>query len=284
MSVTEARRKVTIADEFRDSIYVGSKGTGSLLLSRQHCRICRSFTADPTSDPVRNEVDSYWSSIDPLEVYVVIPIMRSPVPGEFWVAPESLEGSIVFGPEYLQLPGRLIADIAEPDLCEKEIDVSPVPEPLPEILKRLRCQLDLPIGDLARVLGLGRRHFYNLSSGANASRETETRVRALSAMVAQLNDELDDAELVRAAVLTPIGPSALTFYEVAERGDSDELSAVLEALIRRIRGRGIRRIKRAVPRPATVQQHEERKRRAREALGGLPPRDPVSRGDPGGAG
>jgi hypothetical protein len=284
VSPTEAaERRVTIADEFRDTIYVGSVATGSLLPSRQHCRICRSFETDPTSDPVRNQVDSYWLSLDPVEVYVVIPIIPHIAPMKTLAGPGSVESSIVLSLDTPQLPMSPVGLIAGRSFSGEVVEATAPPEPLPDLLARVRRQLDMPVGDLARMLGLGRRHFYNLSAGGNASQETEARVRTVSAMVTQLNDELDDAELVRAAILTPVGRSALTFYEVAERGGIDELRAMLDALIQRIHGRGIRRVRSAVQRRATAQQREERKRRAGEALGDLPPRDPASRGDPGGA-
>jgi hypothetical protein len=284
VSPTEAaEHKVTIADEFRDTIYVGSVATGSLLPSRQHCRICRSFETDPTSDPVRNQVDSYWLSLDPVEVYVVIPIIRHIAPMKTLAGLGSVESSIVLSFDTPQLPMSPVGLIAGHSFSGELVETTAPPDPLPDLLVRLRRQLDMPVGDLARMLGLGRRHFYNLSAGGNASRETESRVRTVSAMVTQLHDELDDAELVRAAILTPVGRSTLTFYEVAERGGIDELRAMLDALIRRIHGRGIRRVRRAVPRRATAQQREERNRRAGEALGDLPPRDSASRGDPGGA-
>lgn len=276
-------RKLTIADDFRDAIYVGPNATGSLLLSRQNCQICRTFETDPTSDPVRNKVDAYWLSINPLEVYVVTSSMHHLIPVEVLATPDSFESSIVFARGSLDLLSRPVSDVIEPDFHEQEIDAPAAPEQLPEVMAQLRRQLALSIGDLAHMLGLSRRHFYNLASGANASRETETRVRTIAEMTTRLDAELSDAELIRAAILTPVGTPSLTFYEVAEQGDLDALRTVLDALIQKIHGRGIRRVRRAVPRRATTPQRDKRKRHAREALKDIPQRAPVSRGDPGGA-
>jgi hypothetical protein len=74
---------------------------------------------------------------------------------------------------------------------------------LEDVLNTLRAQAGLPVGDLATMLGVSRRQFYNWVSRENEpDTEQELRVRRTAALIEPLHERLGEARTVRAALLT----------------------------------------------------------------------------------
>src|SRR5512146_1640313 len=63
--------------------------------------------------------------------------------------------------------------------------ISPA-EPLSVVLRRTRESIDIPVVDLARMVGLRRRQFYNLLEGNPTTARTEMRIRRLAAALERL--------------------------------------------------------------------------------------------------
>lgn len=159
------------------------------------------------------------------------------------------------------------SDYPDPVPARSDSEDSAPLEPLAAVLASMRESIDIPVVDLARMIGLGRRQFYNLLDGNPTSTETEARIRRLAAAIERLAAVTEGGpQTLRAAVLTPIGPDAINFFEVAAAGDDRRLAATVEALLVQIETRGIRRTRRAIPRPVPPGADEQRKRLMRESL------------------
>lgn len=107
---------------------------------------------------------------------------------------------------------------------------------LAELMADLRDRLDLPVEDIASMVGVRRRQFYNLINGATVSSAREARMRLLHAIVSELEVAVGgDRARLRAAILMPVGERFETFYSAAaEGGDLDKLRIVGRELVRRI--------------------------------------------------
>jgi uncharacterized protein (TIGR04255 family) len=153
-------------------------------------------------------------------------------------------------------------------------------EPLSVVLRRIRESIDIPVVDLARMVGLRRRQFYNLLDGNPTTTQTEMRIRRLAAALERLAQATGDGPAaLRAAVLTPVGQDATNLFEVAVEGDEGSLARTVEALLAQIAEFGVRRTRRAIPRPASPTAAERRRKRAREALADRPGHEPAREGD-----
>lgn len=74
---------------------------------------------------------------------------------------------------------------------------------LEDVLGTLRAQAGLPVGDLAAMLGVSRRQFYNWIRRENEpDTAQEQRVRRTAALVTRLHERFVDGRMVRAALLT----------------------------------------------------------------------------------
>lgn len=153
-------------------------------------------------------------------------------------------------------------------------------EPLSAVLESIRESIDIPVADLARMVGLRRRQFYNLLAGSPTGTETEMRIRRLAAALDRLAVATEGGpRALRAAVLTPIGPDATNLFEVAIGGDEKLLATTVEALLVQIETRGVRRTRRAIPRPVPAGTTEQRRRLMRESLADRPARKPTRERD-----
>jgi hypothetical protein len=76
---------------------------------------------------------------------------------------------------------------------------------LASVVSDIRNKVDLPIQDVARMVGVGRRQFYNLMAGASRSSEGEARIRAVQSYVDRLYALVgSDPKQVRTALLAPL--------------------------------------------------------------------------------
>lgn len=117
----------------------------------------------------------------------------------------------------------------QPTLPHEENVVPVVAEDLPMVLRELRLQAGLPVGDLAGMLGVKRRQFYNWLNEENSPDPgSETRVRFVADLVNQLHAQLESAKQVRAALLTPV--SGRTAYGLISDGHLQAAQAQLESL------------------------------------------------------
>jgi Homeodomain-like domain len=101
---------------------------------------------------------------------------------------------------------------------------------LEEVLRNLRAQAALPVGELAAMLGVSRRQFYNWLQRANEpDLEQEARVRHTAKLVAQLHDAYGESRLVRAALLTPT--PAGSAYEALRANDMTAAEAAVTGMV-----------------------------------------------------
>lgn len=255
--------KYTFADHCAGALRFASGGTGSILDSD----LPRGFEhKDFTSDPVRNQVDVYWSTFD--QVYGVVVVS---LPADFPLLPPTLA----------RPAHDLLASPAPPapfflrDAATSIALANPphVPE-LAEVAQRLRDLAGLPVGDVAAMVGLGRRQFYNLLDAGATSPETELRLRHLADLLEQLAGVVgEDPTTIRSALLTPVGSAAHSLFETALEGEETVLREIFDALLDRIEQRGLRQVRRAAPRRDLPDAGRQRADRAREVLDEMPTLD-----------
>jgi hypothetical protein len=131
-------------------------------------------------------------------------------------------------------------------------------EPLTDVLARLRRRTALPAAEIARMLGIQRRQLYNLVDGGSTTPDRERRIRALAHFVEGLFERLNDVELVRSALLAPIGTDLRSFVDLAiEGGEIAEAGKLLDEYLG-ARGNAIRSYVQT-PRRARKQQRSAAK-------------------------
>lgn len=133
---------------------------------------------------------------------------------------------------------------------------------LGDLVKEVHALSGLPVGDAARMIGLGRRQFYNLAKGFGTKAATESHIRLVAMQLAEIS------ERVRAAILTPLGPDSTSYFETAESRDAAALRSKVSALLHRIDTRGIRQVRRAIPRKASADAQAARRKLVLEDLAG----------------
>jgi hypothetical protein len=105
---------------------------------------------------------------------------------------------------------------------------------LAEAAEQMRGYVDLPVEDLASMVGLRRRQYYNLMRGkatSMKSSEGERRLRLLHRFLGELHGQLEDARAVRGAVLMPLDELELrSFFDVAAEAGVDDLPTAYHAL------------------------------------------------------
>ena len=98
-----------------------------------------------------------------------------------------------------------------------------------EVLSQLRSQAGLPVAELAALLGVSRRQFYNwLGSEHLPDFAHEEHARRLAQIIDILHGRFGEARLVRSALLS-LSPQG-TIYDALRDGDFDRADAAAEAL------------------------------------------------------
>lgn len=194
-----------------------------------------------TSDPIANFVD----------------LMEQPWRGDLAVL---VLVDSAFGP-YAPLPTAPAAR-AEPLVEDSNVDCT-----VEEATHDLREMLDLSVSDLARMVGIQRRRFYDLMEGASPSEATARRITALHSLIVGLRDAVGgNPQYLRSAILTPLGPDRRTIYEAATDDAPDELSRLVTLMLDRIEGGTARFGRRPVPRRPRGSSDQARARTEIEAL------------------
>jgi hypothetical protein len=115
----------------------------------------------------------------------------------------------------------------------------PVAEPasqtsLAEVAEKMRDLVDLPVQDIARMAGIGRRQYYNILRGKAETRRSsadEQRFHLLYELLSQLHERLGDARAVRGALLMPLEELDFrSFIDVAAESASG-LPSAYDALV-----------------------------------------------------
>lgn len=97
---------------------------------------------------------------------------------------------------------------------------------LEDVLTRLRAQAGLPVGDLAAMLGVSRRQFYNWVARENdPDTDQEQRIRRSASLVASLEDRFGDPRTVRAALLATTQHGSA--FDALKAGDLEQAEAAL---------------------------------------------------------
>lgn len=108
--------------------------------------------------------------------------------------------------------------------------------------------VDLPVQDLAKMLGLSRRHFYNLLNGHQPGRQSEESIRWTHKRLNELSDAVDGLYVTtRDALLTPITDDDKSLFEVLSEKDRPKSEKAFEALMSRLRNEDLAGM---LPRPA----------------------------------
>lgn len=138
----------------------------------------------------------------------------------------------------------MVAGVLDP-LAPLPVETAPersVPS-LASVTKEMRDLVDLPVQDLARMCGLGRRQYYNLmrgESGATKTPRAEQHIRQMRDYLGELNARLSgDASQVRSALLLPLDESSRqSFYDIASSGDGSEVESGYQTLQAMLEGVG----------------------------------------------
>lgn len=257
--MTKTKLKYTFADHCSGAIRFASDATGSILDSD----LPPGFEREAfTSDPVCNQVDFYTRPYE--DIYSVIVVQVGPgMP----LLPPSLTT-----PPFDLLAGHATDYVVPIHLpAAKPPVVADAPSGTPElagVARRVRDLAGLPVNDVARMIGIGRRQFYNLLERGSSSPETELRLRHLEAQLERLASVVgEDSAAIRSALLTPVGAPPRSLFEAALASEDASLSGIFDALMDRIEQRGLRQVRRAVPRRRSGGAASDR---LREALDSLP--------------
>jgi hypothetical protein len=104
-----------------------------------------------------------------------------------------------------------------------------------ELLADLRGRIALPVQDLAHMCGMRRRQYYNLMAGQQPTPSSERQIRLVHAHAVHLYGALQErSDLVRAAVLTPLGDAGESYYDVAIAEDAARLRDSFAHLLKTI--------------------------------------------------
>jgi transcriptional regulator with XRE-family HTH domain len=252
--MTQTELKYTFADHCSGALKFVSAATGVLVGYDPSERF---HWESSTSDPVLNQVDYYSNAFDEVIGVVIVSTKLPLLPTHLWCPIYEMPGDPA-SPAAPAPPASVVAPPAVPETAR--------------LARRLRDVAGLPVADLAAMVGIGRRQFYNLLERGSASLETELRVQHLAAQLERLVHVVgENPDAVRSALLTPVGTPARSFYEVALAGEDSKLGESFEALLDRIERRGLRQVPRAVPPRRTGGSADAG--RAREALESLPSLD-----------
>lgn len=89
-------------------------------------------------------------------------------------------------------------------------------------LQQLKAQIALPVIDLAQMIGLRRRRFYDLLDGDEPERDRVARIFAVTDVAAELSSLVSDRKKAASALLAPILDGE-SFFDLAS-ADSDPAS------------------------------------------------------------
>jgi len=129
--------------------------------------------------------------------------------------------------ERLRRPEISVMEVA-PQVIPEMVAPLTVQVALPEVLTKMRAHAGLPVGDLAAMLGVSRRQFYNWVGGENEpDREQEDRVRWTAEMIEGLAQVSETPRRVRGTLLarTDFG----TAFDAFSKGELDLAARALEA-------------------------------------------------------
>jgi hypothetical protein len=166
----------------------------------------------------RGPLGPYFSQLENLDDMVTIDTPYAPPP----VRDRVVFVRISVSPLTVQPSGAFLPT-AQPE-AETVGAEGPTSQPsLAELTEQMRELVDLPVQDLARMCGIGRRQYYNLMRGKAEAMKTaggEQRVRLVHRCLLDLHERLGSPAAVRAAVLMPLAGSDMrSLLEVGGSGD-----------------------------------------------------------------
>jgi hypothetical protein len=165
--------------------------------------------------------DPRWETLDRDEVFCVFavaPVIRSLTLGFDQAAAERFDSVVVLPPP--QISSRELRRSVEDRLGIA----------LEEVLNGLRAVAALPVGDLAAMLGVSRRQFYNWLARENEpDTEQEQRIRKTARMIQELFGTMRAPRQVRATLLesTDLG----TAYDAFKRGELELAERIIALVI-----------------------------------------------------
>jgi len=180
----------------------------------------------------------YFSQMENLDDMVLIYTNYAPSPvrgREVYVIVKALPWTFN-APEVLPEPCARIKKAAVPFALEAPTPTTEVAGELSlaDVAVQMRNAVDLPVQDLGRMAGVGRRHYYNLLQGkaqVMKRSDDEARLRLLHSQLMALSDQLTSPASVRAAVLMPLPENGqASFFSVAETGDVASMKSAYDEL------------------------------------------------------
>jgi hypothetical protein len=174
----------------------------------------------------RGALAPYFSQLDNLDDMVTIyaPYAPAPVRDRVVFVRISVMPLTVVEPSGAFLPTPGPED--EPVVVDE-----PASQPtLADLTEHMRELVDLPVQDLARMCGIGRRQYYNLMRRKAEAMKTaggEQRLRLVHRYLLDLHERLGSPAAVRAAVLMPLDGSEMR--SLLEVGGSDDVATLQSA-------------------------------------------------------
>lgn len=167
----------------------------------------------------------YFSQLDNLDDMVNIYTPYAPVP----VRDRVVYVCISAMPMTVESPGKNIG-VDGPRTDAALVDEPATQLSLAELTEQMRGFVDLPVQDLARMCGIGRRQYYNLmrrKAETMKTAEGEQRLRLVHHYLRDLHMNLGNAAAVRAAVLMPLPTHGAR--SLLDIGAADDLPTLTDA-------------------------------------------------------
>ena len=223
-------------------------GTARVIPSNEFGNVA--LDPDFTGSASQGAFAPYFSQLDNLRDMVAIrnSYAPSPVAGRLVFVSFHHAASALRGVSAVEVPAGVVevrqplggyVSLSEPTVASNEERGEPSlgQATLAEAAKQMRDLVDLPVQDVARMAGIGRRQYYNILRGKATSMRSsadERRFHLLNEFLGQLYERLGDPRAVRSAVLMPLESSDFrSFVELAaESGEKmpDAYQALVEAL------------------------------------------------------
>lgn len=183
-----------------------------------------------TGTASRDACAPYFSQLDNLDTMVHLYSHYAPAPVRDRVMFVRI-GVRPFDAAPVELVVKAVTAIAPVPAASSAVGPAAAPQMrLTELTEQMRDFVDLPVQDLARMCGIGRRQYYNLLRGKAETMRTpdgEKRLRLVHGYLSELHKQLSTAARTAAAVLMPLGKHNMS--SLMDIAGSQEIAAVQSA-------------------------------------------------------
>jgi hypothetical protein len=237
-----AVEQVQTVSEGMTARVIPSSDFGNVALDPQFTGTASQGAGGPYFSQLQNLIDMVEictpyapSPVDHRIVFVSLGVAQPfPLDAPVMEGPEGSDSDVAYG--YIVVEPDPVAEIEPPEeiVAASEVVIEAAPQlDLAEVAEQMRDLVDLPVQDIARMAGIGRRQYYNLMRGKATSMRTtadERRFHLLHRLLSELHRQVGDPRAVRGAVLMPVeGLGFRSFMEVAAES-ADALQPAYDAL------------------------------------------------------